>query len=327
MNRRIALAAIYCLMCATQSPAASPPQPESGALAGERYRILISSDIGGSDEDDMQSLVHLLVYADLFDIEGLVSSPPGKGRVEHIHDLIDTYEKDYPKLRARSARFPTPDFLRGVTKQGATRGWKEGGAGSTEGSDWIIQQAKTDDPRPLYVLVWGAITDVAQAIKDDPSIKDRIRVYCIASWNRRSDPPPFDYLNENHPDMWMIVSEGTFRGWYRGGRQDEDLGNQSFVDQHVKGHGSLGDYFAPLKRGSIKMGDTPSVAYLLRGKPDDPTAPSWGGSYKLHPDGRRKTWWVDLDRRDFDGKDPQETVSRYREQYLRDWQQRMDWLK
>ncbi len=328
VSRVLLLITMLRLICATPLRAeAPPPEPKSGALAGERYRVLVSTDLGGSDEDDKQSMVHFLLYADLFDVEGLVSSPPGGGRVRDILEIIDVYAEDFPKLRARSEHFPAPDFLRGVTRQGATRTWKEDGAGSTEGSRWIIEQAKQDDPRPLYVLVWGAITDVAQAVKDDPSIKRRIRVYFIASWNYRMDPEPLDYLHEHHPDMWIIVSQGTFRGWYRGGRQDGDLGNESFVQQHVKGHGALGDYFAPLKRGSIKMGDTPSVAYLLRGTPDDPTAPSWGGSYKPHPDGKRKTWWIDLERRDTGGRDPSETVSRYREQYLRDWQRRLDWLK
>jgi hypothetical protein len=47
----------------------------SGSLAGHRYRVLVSTDIGGTDPDDFQSMVHFLVYADCFDIEGIVSSP------------------------------------------------------------------------------------------------------------------------------------------------------------------------------------------------------------------------------------------------------------
>ena len=72
-------------------------EPAGGALTGERYRIIVSSDIGGSDPDDFQSMVHYLVYADLFDTEGLISSPPGKGRKEHILEVINAFEKDYPR--------------------------------------------------------------------------------------------------------------------------------------------------------------------------------------------------------------------------------------
>ena len=51
----------------------SSATPDDGALAGHRHRILVSTDIGGTDPDDFQSMVHLLVYADLFDLEGLIS--------------------------------------------------------------------------------------------------------------------------------------------------------------------------------------------------------------------------------------------------------------
>ncbi len=43
----------------------------SGGLAGHRYRVVVSTDIGGTDPDDFQSMAHLLVYANCFDIEGL----------------------------------------------------------------------------------------------------------------------------------------------------------------------------------------------------------------------------------------------------------------
>jgi hypothetical protein len=35
---------------------------------------------------------------------------------------------------------------------------------ATEGSDWIVRAARQNDPRPLWVLVWGGIDDLAQAL-------------------------------------------------------------------------------------------------------------------------------------------------------------------
>lgn len=71
-------------------------KPVSGAI---KPRILISSDIGGTDPDDNQSMAHLLMYNDLFDLEGLVSSPSfGKGNKAEILRMIDVYEKDFPQL-------------------------------------------------------------------------------------------------------------------------------------------------------------------------------------------------------------------------------------
>src|SRR5262249_34292145 len=39
----------------------------AGILAGQP-RVFVSSDIGGTDPDDFQSMVHLLLYADRFDL-------------------------------------------------------------------------------------------------------------------------------------------------------------------------------------------------------------------------------------------------------------------
>ncbi len=132
----------------------SVADPQGGALAGERIRVLVSSDIGGDDDDDKQSMVHYLLYADVFDTEGLISSPPKKGRVGDILHVIDVYEKDYPRLKTHSDKYPTPDYLRSISKQGAVDPSPEAGfSESTDGSDWIIKCAQRDDPRPLYVLM------------------------------------------------------------------------------------------------------------------------------------------------------------------------------
>jgi hypothetical protein len=309
-----------------------PAVPPGGALDGDRFRIVVSTDLGGSDEDDMQSLVHLLLYADLFDIEGLVSSPPGAGRASHILRILDVYARDFPQLRQHSLRYPSPAALVGVTKQGATatapaQGWSE----PTEGSRWIAERARQADPRPLYVLVWGSITDVAQTLHDAPEIKARLRVYFVGSWNQQQDPASFAYLDREHRDLWFIHANTTFRGWYMGGNQDGDLDNAAFVQAHVCGRGALGTLFCGLSpalgagaKGRIKMGDTPSLAYLLRGHADQPTGEHWGGRFVPHPGGR-PNWWVDDPDPAWrvDDRSGARTVSRYREQFLRDWQQRM----
>jgi hypothetical protein len=87
--------------------------------AQTRPQVLISTDIGGTDPDDFQSMIHLLMYADRFQIEGLVSSPLGDGRKQNILDMIDLYERDLPKLKKHAAGFPAPDALRRVCKQGS----------------------------------------------------------------------------------------------------------------------------------------------------------------------------------------------------------------
>jgi hypothetical protein len=263
----------------------------SDALSGTRHRVLVSSDIGGTDPDDFQSMVHFLLCADLFDVEGLVSSPYGPGRKQHILDVIDLYARDYPNLKTWAPRYPTPDALRAVAKQGAING--SGASGfdrSTEGSEWIVQCARRADARPLWVLVWGGIDDLAQALHDAPDILPKLRVYFIGGPNKMWSVHAYDYIEREHPTLWMIEANATYRGWFTGGNQAGEWGNAGFVAQHVAAHGALGTYFATLLRGTIKMGDSPSVGYLLRGTPDDPSQPGWGGRFVRIWDGRKSVF-------------------------------------
>jgi hypothetical protein len=246
-----------------------------------RPRVIVSTDIGGTDFDDFQSLVHLLVYSDRVDLEGLIASPWGaaRDRKQNLLKVIDRYAVDYPNLKTYSALYPTPDALRALSKQGGTdsadlRGWGE----RTEGSDWIIRCAKRDDPRPLWLLVWGGIDDLAQALRDAPSIKAKLRVYFIGGPNKKWSTTAYDYLAREHRDLWIIENNSTYRGWFTGGNQTGDLENTAFVATHVRGHGALGDYFAGIA-DKVKMGDTPSLAYLFGSTPDNPASDSWGGHF------------------------------------------------
>lgn len=261
------------------SGAANTPLAHHGALDGVRHRVIISSDIGGTDPDDFQSMVHLLLYSDVLEIEGLISSPFDKGRKEDILRVIDAYERDYENLRTYSDKYPTPVVLRAMTKQGE----KEvapftGVRRSTEGSEWIVKCARRDDPRPLRVLVWGGIEDLAQALHDAPDILPKLRVYYIGGPNKKWGPNAYHYIATHHPMLWMIEANSTYRGWFVGGNQEGEWSNKEFITRHIIGHGALGDFLAG-KLDNIKLGDTPSVAWLLKGTPDDPSKPGWGGQF------------------------------------------------
>jgi hypothetical protein len=273
------------------APALLLAQPDTGALSGHRHRVLVSSDIGGTDPDDFQSMVHFLLYADVFDVEGIISSPYGPGRREHIVQVIDAYAKDFPNLKTYSGGYPTPDTLLKLAKQGALEGPGLQGFGKpTEGSRWIIECAHRPDPRPLYVLVWGGIEDLAQALHDDPGILPKLRVYFIGGPNKMWSVDAYNYIEQKHPKLWMIEANATYRGWFVGGNQTGQWGNAAFVSSHIAGRGALGEFFASHLKGTIKMGDSPAVGYLLKGTPEDPSKPGWGGSFVQIWDGRNSVF-------------------------------------
>ena len=157
-----------------------------------------------------------------------------------------------------------PDDLRRVAKQGAIdTAPSQGFHRPTEGSDWIVRCARRNDPRPLWVLVWGGIDNLAQALHDAPDILPKLRVYFIGGPNKMWSVNAYDYIEQHHPSLWMIEANTTYRGWFTGGEQSGEWGNTAFVAAHVSGHGALGSFFATLLNGTLKMGDSPSVGYLL----------------------------------------------------------------
>ena len=89
--------------------------PKHGAL---KPRLVVCTDIAPAnvEPDDMESMVHLMAYADMFEIEALITSVgwncdpyPGEWS-QYLYRVIDAYEKDVPNLMKRSGqkRFLSP---------------------------------------------------------------------------------------------------------------------------------------------------------------------------------------------------------------------------
>ena len=92
-----------------------------------KARAIFTND---AECDDMNSFLHLLLYANDVDIEGLVLSsscfhfegdpaagiePKRWAGGQWMWDYLDAYEKAYPNLAVHDSAYPTPDYLRSVT--------------------------------------------------------------------------------------------------------------------------------------------------------------------------------------------------------------------
>lgn len=244
-------------------------------------RILISTDIGGTDPDDNQSMAHFLMYSDRFETEGLVSSPSfGYGSKQNLLDMIDLYEKDLPKLKKHIKDFPSPDALRAICKQGRQGAAPfKGYTTATEGSEWIIKCARKKSAQPLWVLVWGGLDDLAQALHDAPDIQNNIKVYWIGGPNKKWSTNSYAYIVKNFPDLWFIEANASYRGFITNDKQSGKF-NKDYYDECIRGSGYLGEDYIKYYGGKVKMGDTPSLLYMMDGNPDNPQKESWGGSFE-----------------------------------------------
>lgn len=251
--------------------------------AQQRHRILVSTDIGGTDPDDNQSMVHLLMYSDLFDIEGLVSTASfGAGSKEEILRMIDLYACDYPGLSANYTSLKSPDALRAIAKQGSKKEAPLCGYGKpTEGSEWIVKCARRNDNRPLWVLVWGCLEDVAQALHDAPDIATKIRVNWIGGPNKKWGTNSYNYIVTNFPDLWIIEDNASYRGFI-GSEKDDSFYGAPFWNNCMDGHGAMAKEYIKWYNGNSKMGDTPTLLYLMgQGfDSDKPDSPHWGGQFE-----------------------------------------------
>lgn len=321
------------------------------AVVEERPRLLVLTDIGG-DPDDQQSLVRLLLYANEFEIEGLIASASGtpgelKASVtkpELIREIVEAYGQVRDHLARHADGYPPAEELLDRIKAGnPDRGLDAIGEGhDTEGSRWIIQVVDRSDPRPVNIAIWGGQTDLAQALwrvrneRGPGGLKRfiaRMRIHDIADQDRIAE-----WIWAEFPGLFYILNrapagrdmrEAAFRGMYLGG--DESLTSREWIDRHVRrNHGPLGALYpprtwtAPNPHGALKEGDTPSWFYFLPiglGDPDHPEWGGWGGRFALLQD----RLYRDAHDRVGDVTDARATVWRWRPAFQADFEARMNW--
>jgi hypothetical protein len=319
--------------------------------AVEKPRLLVLTDVG-ADPDDQQSLVRLLLYANEFDIEGLIASSSGTTgkaeqhitRPELIRELVAAYGQVRDNLLKHAPGYPSAEELLARIKPGSRdRGVSAIGPGrDTEASRWIVAAGDKVDSRPLCIAIWGGQTDLAQAlwrVRQDrgtdglKQFASRLRIYDIADQDGIAA-----WIHDQFPGLFYIQAgappgrdkrEGSFRGMYLGG--DESLVSREWMETHIRAsHGPLGALYpprtwtAPNPHSAIKEGDTPSWLYFLPHGLNDPNHPEWGGwGGRFEPDASG----VHRDVRDRVGDvtDARATVWRWRPAVQADFQARLDW--
>ena len=346
---------VFLLGWSTFAILTSPTYGEEPQL---KPRLLVLTDISTWEPDDSESLVRLLVYADRFEIEGLVLTTGwSMDRVRDdfldlLHDAIDAYETDLPHLMARSERnepcadeapqslgeWPSPRYLKSRTVIGSRRRGAEhvGPGNDSDGSDLIIRLVDEDDERPLWISVWGGGNTLAQAIwrvRQDRTSDEldrflsRLRGYAITDQDREqrtpfSDSSHLTLRREYGRRLFLIWDESAWK--YHNGHGRELW---SDYETHVQGHGALGAIYPKYVYGV--EGDTPAFLHLLPQGLNDPNVPThggWGGYFEWGPTEDGETECLNNHR------PPASSISRsieetfYPEMFA-DFAARMDWAR
>ncbi len=261
------------------------------------HRLIVLTDIE-ADPDDSQSMVRLLLYSNVIDIEGIIAttSTHQRDRVapKSVHEIIDAYGKVQPNLVKHEEGFPAAEELHNMVKQGLPLYGMEGiGEGhDSEGSEWIIQALEKDDPRPLWISVWGGPNTLAQALwkiretkteNEAKRLVSKLRVYTISDQD-----PSGPWMRKAFPDLFYIVSPGRYLTgtWIAIGRpfegaNNEVISNDWFAENIQQNHGPLGIAYPDV--AYLVEGDTPSFLSLIPNGLNDPEHPDvggWGGRYE-----------------------------------------------
>jgi hypothetical protein len=161
----------------------------------QKPRTIVTTD---GEVDDVDSFIRMLLYANEFELAGLIYSSSqwhysgdGKGtkftsempntaarygeRTElrwpgttWMQEYIEKYRLVFPNLSTHAQGYPSPDALLGMIHTGNIE-FEGEMQKDTDGSDHIKKVLLDNDPRPVFLQIWGGTNTVARALK---SIKD-----------------------------------------------------------------------------------------------------------------------------------------------------------
>lgn len=298
-----ALSACTCVFAVLLAavPAASVAQE---AAQQQKPRVIVLTDISVGEPDDAQSLVRFLLYANVFDVEGLIATTSvwrwraGDEIAPHlIQERVRAYDKVRGNLLEHAPGYPPAEDLLPLIKTGRrAEGVAEGvGEGkSTEASEHIVSVVDQNDPRPVWILVWGGALDLAQALWDVNSTRSpseveafarKLRVYEIGGQDDAGA-----WAAHTFPEIFWIRSAVQFQGisrrvdgstkmrQARGG--DEAVFSEEWVDEHIQSHGPLGALYPDARYKH--EGDTPTFLHLLPtglAGPEQISYGNWGGRF------------------------------------------------
>ncbi len=276
----------------------------AAAAVTDKARLVVLTDLA-NEPDDEESLVRLLAYANEFDFEGLVATTSCHLRENPREDIlrhtIDAYAQVWTNLVVHAPDYPTPDFLRSVAASGQPGFGTNSLDVASAGSRLIVAAMKRDDPRPLWVSVWGGPNTLHRALRDcrdelSPeafaAAQKKLRVYAISDQDdsgpaiRREFPLVTWIVDPSYPydwrDYWW-ATWGGISGDVRGVDRAKNLPFVDYVDNawlkaNITDVGPLGACYPP--HICIMEGDTPSFLGLIRnglGWSESPDYGGWGG--------------------------------------------------
>jgi hypothetical protein len=324
-------------MCRAASPEAGLQDVPSPA----RNRLIVETDAGG-DPDDEQSMVRFLLYANEWDLEGIIATRdrardrenrnPERTGLGIVRRLIRAYGECHSHLVQHDERYPSVGQLLERTVAGY---------GGDDGVELILKAVDSRDPRPVWYLNWGTedhgpegssfVRALDRVLKERGAegyarFKNRLRLSSADRFGRHAAAiaPPFP--------LWVDTFRPNLkrRRWYhRFSALTATAGGFNLERDLLTGHGPLGALYPTNTSLPQKEGDTMTFLYLVPTGLNDPDHPEWGswagryGRQEKFPNGNyywanERDTWNGTTHRDM-------TLARFAADLQNDFRARLDW--
>lgn len=290
---------------------AAPEAAQEAVQESGKVRTIITTD---GETDDQCSLVRYLLYANEFELDGIVSTSSNfhfteqgegmfKGK-DSNQKFIDAYAEVYENLCQHADGYPAPEYLTERNLEGNVTLPGEMDT-DTEGSLFIKDCILDEREDRLLIQAWGGTNTIAAALR---SIEDEYKdteeweaIYkkvcskAVIVNDLDQDNTISDYILIHWPNLPLLLTYTQYVAiGYPGDRinfipaeTEENYYSKEWIDANVAGKGPLAEmYIANLERSEgafLSEGDTPCYFYGLDvglRSYEDPSYGGWGGRYE-----------------------------------------------
>lgn len=280
---------------------------------GEKPRVIVTSD---GEIDDECSMVRFLLYANEWDIEGIITSSSQYHWHGHnwagddwVQPYLDAYAMVCPNLIKHDNEYPTPEYLQDRTFLGNVEAEGEMDA-ITPGSQHIVKVLLDEsDDRPVWLQAWGGPNTIARALKSIeeehpekmPYVANKIRFFFIweqdstyqtyirPHWVKYGIPTIISDQFEAIAYRWKQCQPGEMHPYFVGEWMKENI---------LENHGPLCSLYKAHKDGDNEFddgdfrseGDSPSFLHTIVTGLRNLESPDWGGWGGRYVRIRENTW-------------------------------------
>lgn len=268
-------------------------------------RVIVTTD---GEIDDECSIVRFLLYANEFDIEGIITSSSQYHWQGHkwagddwLKPYLEAYAKVYPNLILHDKHYPKPEYLNTISVLGNVSA--EGEMESiTAGSELIVKALLKDDPRPIWLQAWGGINTIARALKTIeekhpekmPEVARKLRLYLI--WEQDNTYQSYIRPHWGKFNIETIISDQFVTYFYTWKKFLPETAKAYLVGDWMKphileNHGPLCSLYKAHPNGEFRSeGDSPAFLHTIPNglrSTESPDFGGWGGRFvKI----RENTW-------------------------------------